>query len=273
MPMIEVEMQGREMSNKARQKRGFIRFSKAKARRICDLVSKGTSLKAIARLGSMPSVASIYKWRKAHPDFDIAMKEALAQSRTKSRCISKPASEHSPKGRISDYSDSIAGAICERLSAAESLRSICEDEVMPTRKTVYSWLKTHPEFQLAYETARSFAVDSLVDEMLEIADDARNDWIERITRNETTLAFNAESVQRSRLRIQTRQWIAEKHCPSRYGQKIKSEVTGKDGGVLQAEVTGLDTHGEKMSELEIARRVAFLLQKGAQAHDWLSNQK
>ncbi|KZK89150.1 hypothetical protein PsAD5_05511 [Pseudovibrio sp. Ad5] len=108
--------------------------------------------------------------------------------------------------------------------------------------------------------------------MLEIADDARNDWMERINRSETTAVFNAENVQRSRLRIQTRQWIAEKRCPSRYGQKIKSEVTGKDGGALQAEVTGLDIHGKKMSELEIARRVAFLLQKSAQAHNWLSNQ-
>nr|WP_063317179.1 hypothetical protein [Pseudovibrio sp. Ad13] len=86
---------------------------------------------------------------------------------------------------------------------------------------------------MAYEAARRFAADSLVDEMLEIADDARNDWMERINRSETTAVFNAENVQRSCLRVQTHQWIAEKRCPSRYGQKIKSEVTGKDGGLCK----------------------------------------
>ncbi len=110
-----------------------------------------------------------------------------------------------PKSRISDYSSAIADAICARLSIAESLRAIRADDAMPPRKTVYSWLKKHKEFREQYELACSFVANCVVDEILEISDDARNDWTERKYKQDSTMVFNPENVQCSRLRIQARQ--------------------------------------------------------------------
>jgi hypothetical protein len=44
------------------------------------------------------------------------------------------------RGRPSTYSFERAEFICERLAYGESLRQICSDESMPSRRTVFQWL-------------------------------------------------------------------------------------------------------------------------------------
>jgi len=49
----------------------------------------------------------------------------------------------------STYSVEAGAAICRRLAAGESLRSICRADVsMPTEKTVWNWARAYPEFAL-----------------------------------------------------------------------------------------------------------------------------
>jgi hypothetical protein len=87
--------------------------------------------------------------------------------------------------------------ICERLVYGESLRQICCDETMPSRRTVFQWLEKHPEFAELYTAAREAQIDHLLGENVEIAD---TDPI----------------VERARLRINERQaWIAKLH-PRKY---------------------------------------------------------
>jgi hypothetical protein len=63
----------------------------------------------------------------------------------------------------SSYTPALAVAICERLAAGESLRSICrEDPAMPTEKTVWNWARANPDFaamkQWALDKARRASV-------------------------------------------------------------------------------------------------------------------
>ncbi|MBB3594382.1 hypothetical protein FHX08_004786 [Rhizobium sp. BK529] len=141
-------------------------------------------------------------------------------------------------GRPSDYNDAIAATICDRISDGESLRSICLAEDMPSKSTVFAWLAddAHETFRTMYAYAREAQADSLVDEMTDIADDGSNDWMEKknAAGEITGWQENGEALRRSQLRILTRQWIAEKLKPKKYGTKVA--LTDPDGGAFKVEV-------------------------------------
>src|SRR5690606_532057 len=82
-------------------------------------------------------------------------------------------------GRPSDYSEALVDAICERIANGESLRSICSDDDMPSKTSVFNWLAKHPEFLTKYARAREVQAEALADEMIDIADNGTNDWMEK----------------------------------------------------------------------------------------------
>lgn len=123
-------------------------------------------------------------------------------------------------GRPSDYTEELADKICERLVEGQSLRAICADETMPGVSTVCRWLGKHTEFREQYARAREAQADTLADEILDIADDAVNDWMERRRQDGSVdEVVNAEHIQRSRLRVDSRKWLAAKLQPKKYGDK------------------------------------------------------
>jgi hypothetical protein len=64
--------------------------------------------------------------------------------------------EDQTMGRPSIYSDALAAEICERLASGESLRAICCEEHMPSRKVVHEWVAdNHNGFRDQYARARS----------------------------------------------------------------------------------------------------------------------
>jgi hypothetical protein len=125
------------------------------------------------------------------------------------------------------FTQELADQICNRLAEGESLRSICCDEHMPHVATVCRWLadENHRIFREQYARAREAQADTITDEILDIADDASNDWMERKDADDQTIGWvlNGEHVQRSRLRIDARKWYAGKLAPKKYGEKIQQE--------------------------------------------------
>jgi hypothetical protein len=130
--------------------------------------------------------------------------------------------------RPSSFSETIADAICERLALGESLRSICDDAEMPGLSTVFRWLAANPEFRDQYTRAREAQADTIFDEILDIADDGRNDWMLRAGAEEDCPAWvqNGEAMRRSQLRIDARKWMAGKLRPKVYGDKQSLELSG-----------------------------------------------
>jgi hypothetical protein len=124
-------------------------------------------------------------------------------------------------GRPTLYSDEIGTLICERLAAGETLRTICWDETLPSESTVRRWAldEAHP-FSAQYARARIIGYHTMADEVLDVADDGRNDWVERRKEDGSTyVALNGENIQRSRLRVDTRKWLLSKALPKIYGDK------------------------------------------------------
>ena len=150
--------------------------------------------------------------------------------------------------RASEYTDEIGATICERIADGESLRAICRDEHMPAMSTVFKWLSRHPDFVEQYTRAREAQADALFEDILEIADDGTNDWMEK--RDQDGEAFgwreNGEALRRSQLRIDARKWMAGKLLPKKYGEKVALQHSG------DVTVTGL---------------LARIAQHGAKIHD------
>lgn len=124
-------------------------------------------------------------------------------------------------------------SICERMIEGESLRAICSDDDMPAASTVFRWLGDDEGFREQYARAREAQADAIFDEILEIADDGRNDYVEKLRQDGgKDTAFDAEHVQRSRLRVDARKWVASKLAPKKYGDDLRLRHADADGGRL-----------------------------------------
>lgn len=128
-------------------------------------------------------------------------------------------------GRPTTFSEEIATAICARLMDGESLRTICLSNDMPARSTVHLWLAANSTFSDHYTKAREFQADTIFDEILDIADDGTNDWMDRRDDEGGHLGWkeNGEAIARSRLRVDARKWMAGKMRAKKYGDKLDVE--------------------------------------------------
>ena len=84
-----------------------------------------------------------------------------------------------PGGRPTKYTQELADKICEELSMGNSIRTVCAPTEMPSPKTFYSWLRRYPEFLKQYEVAKQESTDAMAEDLLDIADDGTNDYMER----------------------------------------------------------------------------------------------
>jgi hypothetical protein len=140
-------------------------------------------------------------------------------------------------GRPTSYSPELADTICQEIVLGYSLRTICKAETMPCVATIFNWFRLHPQFLEQYEKAKEAQADTLAEEMLDIADDGTNDWMERHGKDGENIGYqlNGEHVQRSRLRVDTRKWIASKLKAKKYGDRVISQGD-KDADPIQHDV-------------------------------------
>ena len=145
--------------------------------------------------------------------------------------------------RPTRYNKTLAEGICLEIMMGRSLRSICEDKDMPDKSTVCRWLadKNKSEFRDQYAYAREIQAEMMGDELLDIADDGTNDFVERTKRDGSVeVTLDKEAVLRSKLRVDARKWLMSKLKPKKYGDKITQELTGKGGGAIKTEDVTLD---------------------------------
>ncbi len=161
-------------------------------------------------------------------------------------------------GRPTIYTEAIGEEICNRLSDGETLRSICRDERMPSKTSVLRWATDikHP-LSDQYVRAREIGFLGMADETIDISDNASNDWMERLGKDEQSIGWqlNGDHIQRSKLRVETRKWLLSKCLPKIYGEKTTTELTGKNGGAI--EIVTVD-------KMELARWIAFNLTQAAE---------
>lgn len=143
--------------------------------------------------------------------------------------LGKKKQEKGKPGRRSTYTNAKADEIVRRISVGETMRSICRDDHMPKWQTIYAWMERLPEFAARIARAREAGFDAIAEETVEIADDARNDWMDKFGADGEVVGkqLDAEHVQRSKLRIETRLKLLAKWSPKKYGDKQQIEHSGK----------------------------------------------
>lgn len=129
--------------------------------------------------------------------------------------------------RPTDYTEELGDLICSKLADGKSMRFVCKSDSMPDKSTVFRWIRTKDEFRDQYARAKEESADALTDEMLDIADDSELDYTKT---DDDGLKLNSENIQRSRLKIDTRKWLASKLKPKKYGDKqfVETKDTTQD---------------------------------------------
>jgi hypothetical protein len=119
------------------------------------------------------------------------------------------------------FNQQTADAICARLCEGDSLREICRTDGMPGKTTVMRWLHENAAFRDQYARAKEIGVEAIAEDILDIADDGRNDWMKRNGADEEAgWVFNGEAARRSQIRIDSRKWLLSKLAPKKYGDKL-----------------------------------------------------
>lgn len=117
--------------------------------------------------------------------------------------------------RPTDYTEELAQEICDRLADGESLLNILRDDGMPSRQTIYRWLRDidKQSFCDNYAQARESGADRHFDELYE-----------------TALKAEPETVQVAKLQIDTMKWRLARQLPKKYGDRLevdqKTELSG-----------------------------------------------
>lgn len=131
----------------------------------------------------------------------------------------------SKKGRPTTFTEELGEKICDiTANTNRSLESIC-DELDLHRKTVLNWFDINPDFYRNYTRAKKAQAYYLAEEILQLSDKADNDLIA----GEFGQVPNHAAVQRAKLQIDTRKWVASKLLPKVFGDKI--DVTSNNEGI------------------------------------------
>jgi hypothetical protein len=136
-------------------------------------------------------------------------------------------------GRPSVMTPEMQQVICLRIAEGETIRQIANDDEMPAASTIYLAVANDEAFSEQYARAREAQLARWEDEIIEIADDGSNDWVERERRDGSTeTVADQDHINRSKLRVDARKWIMSKRLPKKYGDKVTQEVTGANGTPL-----------------------------------------
>lgn len=121
--------------------------------------------------------------------------------------------------------EKIVKEIINRLSAGETLRSICRSPGMPHWNTVYDWMDADRELSGRIARARELGHDAIAEECLAIAE---NQEIGAVVIKKTgreagkngTDTRKGDMTEHRKLKIWTRLQLLAKWNPKKYGERV-----------------------------------------------------
>ena len=113
---------------------------------------------------------------------------------------------------------------------------------MPHPSTVFLWLAKHPDFREQYRLAMEQRAFAIIEEALQIADDASRDY------EHGSKAANLEHIQRTKLRVAARQFAFSSLQPKKYGAPWTDHDSGAAGGAGEQVIRWANTEAEATSD-------------------------
>jgi len=136
-------------------------------------------------------------------------------------------------GRPPLYSPELGAKICEHIREGVSPGKIATMPGMPCRQTISRWLNEHKDFEQEFFAAKRAAMPFLEEELdtitQESIDFAKNADPKEVAVSAVVNAYNN--------RAQHVKWKMATLYRERYGEKVQAEVSGKDGGPIEAAIT------------------------------------
>lgn len=142
----------------------------------------------------------------------------------------EPDAERGSIGRPLTFDRAVFDEICEQIASGMTLRQVCRQEGMPPESTVRRWvIANHEGVSAQYRRARELGFEAMAEETLDIVDDGSNDWMERIRRDGSKeVVLDREHVERSRLRVNQRNWLLGRLARNVYGERPPKEGDGDE---------------------------------------------
>lgn len=136
------------------------------------------------------------------------------------RKCSKAEAPKRKRGGQTTYTPELGQRICDELATGKSLNEICKAPGMPAESVVRNWVILDVGGIAAkYAHARDISLDCQADAMLAVARDKTRD------------------ARCRQVEIDALKWRLCKMAPKRYGDKLEHEVSGPNGGPVQASIT------------------------------------
>jgi hypothetical protein len=156
-------------------------------------------------------------------------------------------------GRPTKYTRAMANDLCEHLSTGKPLTTWCKQKGNPKYSTVMNWLWRESdykgEFEKKYARAREQQAECISDQIMDIADDDTGDIVmKEDKRGRKYKAVDHENINRSRLKVDARKWIASKLLPKKFGDSTSVKVGGEEGGAITFLVKYEDKKMPEMGE-------------------------
>jgi transposase-like protein len=134
------------------------------------------------------------------------------------------------RGRPRLYSPELADQICAAIATSTLGLSAIAKECGISPETIYSWLRTNPEFSERYARCKDEQLQILADQILELADTDRvckKVTVKTVGELETREVTTFDPVERTKIQIDARKWLLSKLAPKRYGDRVGLEHSGK----------------------------------------------
>lgn len=125
---------------------------------------------------------------------------------------------------VPDFADTLeAQMLADYVREGMTLIDACRTLGLAVR-TIYDRINASPRFAEMMEQARLDGYDAIANQVLAIADDTDNDYIEGTDRfGNPKIMLDKEHIQRSKLRAEVRLKLLAKWHPKKYGEKLQVE--------------------------------------------------
>ena len=174
--------------------------------------------------------------KKSEGPTKVAPKKTVQAKNTKAGTVVKTAK---PAGRPVRkdkpfYQELMLAAIS---STEKGLKKLCEefrkeDPKFPSHMSFIRWTVEDEGFRALYTRAKEEQAEILAEQIIDISDD---DSLDIGFKEDGTPFIKGDNIQRARLRVESRKWIASKLKPKKYGDKLA--VGGDDGGPIRVALT------------------------------------
>ena len=113
---------------------------------------------------------------------------------------------------------------------------------MPARASVYRWVNEDAEFRDIFQRARVAGADIMIEECLELADEAAKVALDP--------ECGSAAVAAKKLAIETRLKVAARFAPEKFGDRVRQDVAGVPGAPLERKITLDPEQLEQIREAE-----------------------